>query len=57
VAELTMPGPEMVASITVEGSYVARGSIANMRQLKAYLKKSLQNQMEGLGFSFLVIEK
>lgn len=57
MAELTMPGPEMVASITVEGSYVARGSIANMRQLKAYLKKSLQNQMEGLGFSFLVIEK
>lgn len=48
-----MLGPEMVASITGEGSYVARGSIANMRQLKAYLKKSLQNQMEGLGFSFV----
>jgi 2-oxoglutarate ferredoxin oxidoreductase subunit beta len=48
-----MLGPEMVAAITGEGAYVARGSIANMRQLKAYLKKALQNQMLGRGFSFV----
>lgn len=46
-------GPEMVAAITPEGSYVARGTIANMRQLKSYIKKALQNQLEGNGFSFV----
>lgn len=48
-----MQGPEMVAAITREGAYVARGSIANLRQLKSYCKKALQNQMEGNGFSFI----
>ncbi|MFZ5632764.1 MAG: thiamine pyrophosphate-dependent enzyme [Bacillota bacterium] len=48
-----MRGPEMVAAITGEGAYVARGSIANMRQLKACLKKALENQMQGRGFSFV----
>lgn len=46
-------GPEMVAAITKEGSYVARGTVANLRQLKGYIKKALQNQMEGNGFSFV----
>lgn len=46
-------GPEMVAAITPEGAYVARGTISNLRQLKGYLKKALQNQMDGNGFSFV----
>lgn len=48
-----MLGPEMVAAITREGAYVARGTIANLRQLKGYLKKALENQMAGNGFSFV----
>ncbi len=46
-------GPEMVAAITREGAYVARGTIANLKQLKSYLKKALENQMAGNGFSFV----
>ncbi|TYO94985.1 thiamine pyrophosphate-dependent enzyme [Desulfallas thermosapovorans] len=48
-----MRGPEMVAAITREGAYVARGTIANLRQLKGYIKKALENQMAGRGFSFV----
>ncbi len=48
-----MLGPEMVAAITGENAYVARGTIANLRQFKAYIKKALQNQMESNGFSFV----
>lgn len=48
-----MQGPEMVASIVRDGAYIARGTIANLRQLKAYCKKALQNQMEDNGFSFV----
>ncbi|MCL2336274.1 MAG: thiamine pyrophosphate-dependent enzyme [Firmicutes bacterium] len=46
-------GPEMVAAIAPEGAYVARGSVANVRQLKGYIKKALENQMAGNGFSFV----
>jgi 2-oxoglutarate ferredoxin oxidoreductase subunit beta len=46
-------GPEMVSSITREGAYVARGSVSNVRQLKRFLKKALENQMAGNGFSFV----
>ena len=46
-------GPEMVAAITREGAYTARGTVAKVRQLKNYLKKALQNQLEGKGFSFV----
>ncbi|SET04289.1 thiamine pyrophosphate-dependent enzyme [Anaerobranca gottschalkii] len=46
-------GPEMVAAITGEGAYVARGSISNIRQLKGYIKKALQNQIDKKGFSFV----
>ncbi len=46
-------GPEMVAAITQEGAYVARGTISNLKQLKGYLKKALKNQMAGRGFSFV----
>ncbi len=46
-------GPEMVAAITRDGAYVARGTIANLKQLKSYLKKALENQLAGNGFSFV----
>ncbi|HZW83195.1 MAG TPA: thiamine pyrophosphate-dependent enzyme [Candidatus Deferrimicrobium sp.] len=46
-------GPEMVAAITREGSYVARGTIAKLPQLKNMLKKALETQMNGTGFSFV----
>lgn len=48
-------GPEMVAAIAREGAYVARGSISNLRQLKKFLKKAIQNQMDGNGFSFVEV--
>ena len=48
-------GPEMVAAITREGAYVARGTVANLRQLKGYIKKALENQMAGNGFSFVEV--
>ena len=46
-------GPEMVAAITSEGAYVARGTVANVRQLKRFIKKALENQIAGRGFSFV----
>ncbi len=46
-------GPEMVAAIAREGAYVARGTVANVRQLKRYIKSALQNQIDGNGFSFV----
>ncbi|MEW5954449.1 MAG: thiamine pyrophosphate-dependent enzyme [Bacillota bacterium] len=48
-----MQGPEMVAAITRDGAYVARGTVTNFRQLKSYLKKALENQLAGNGFSFV----
>ncbi len=46
-------GPEMVAAIAREGAYVARGTVANVRRLKRYIKSALQNQIDGKGFSFV----
>jgi len=48
-------GPEMVAAITREGAYTARGTVANMRQLKQIMKKGLQNQLNNNGFSFIEV--
>lgn len=48
-------GPEMVASITKEGAYVARGTVAKFNQLKGFIKKAIQNQIEGRGFSFIEV--
>ena len=50
-----MQGPEMVAAIVREGGYVARGSIANVRQVKTFVKRALENQLSGNGFSFVEI--
>ncbi|MTI93871.1 MAG: 2-oxoglutarate synthase [Firmicutes bacterium] len=46
-------GPEMVSAIAREGAYVARGTMSNLRQLKKFIKKALQNQIDGKGFSFV----
>jgi 2-oxoglutarate ferredoxin oxidoreductase subunit beta len=46
-------GPEMVAALTPDTAYVARGTVRKYRQMKGYIKKALQNQMEGKGFSFV----
>lgn len=48
-------GPEMVAAVASRGAYVARGTIDNPIQIKNFIKKSLQNQIEGNGFSFVEI--
>lgn len=48
-------GPEMVAAIAREGAYVARGTIANMRQLVRFIKRALENQIAGNGFSFVEV--
>lgn len=48
-----MMGPEMVAAITQEGAYVARGSVARFRKLKQYIRKALENQLAMRGFSFV----
>ncbi len=50
-----MQGPEMVAAITQEGAYVARGTVANVRQAKTFIKRALENQIAGNGFSFVEI--
>jgi Pyruvate:ferredoxin oxidoreductase and related 2-oxoacid:ferredoxin oxidoreductases, beta subunit len=50
-----MQGPEMVAAIVREGGYVARGSIANVRQVKTFIKRALENQLAGNGFSFVEV--
>ncbi|MCL5774474.1 MAG: thiamine pyrophosphate-dependent enzyme [Firmicutes bacterium] len=50
-----MQGPEMVASITSDRAYVARGTVTKYVQLKKMLKKALQNQIDGRGFSFVEI--
>ncbi|MCL5935153.1 MAG: thiamine pyrophosphate-dependent enzyme, partial [Firmicutes bacterium] len=56
VEEMGYPtqGPEMVAAITREGAYVARGTVARFKQLQGYLKKALENQINGSGFSIVL---
>ncbi|MDU2064213.1 MAG: thiamine pyrophosphate-dependent enzyme [Sporomusaceae bacterium] len=46
-------GPEMVAAISQEGAYVARGTISNIKQLTKFIRKGLENQMAGRGISFI----
>lgn len=57
IAEAGYPakGPEMVAAVTPENAYVARGSMQNLRQLKGYIKKALEAQINGQGFSFVEV--
>lgn len=46
-------GPEMLAAMLPDGAYVARGTVSKPKQLKKYLKKALETQMEKGGFSFV----
>lgn len=46
-------GVEMVAAIASNGAYVARGTTAKLPVLKRYIKKALEVQMAGTGFSFV----
>lgn len=57
IAETGQPflGPEMVAAVTGEGAYVARATTSNYIQLKRFVKRAIENQMEGKGFSFVEI--
>ncbi|HBV99224.1 MAG: 2-oxoglutarate synthase [Peptococcaceae bacterium BICA1-7] len=48
-------GPEMVAAITREGAYVARATVAKPKQMKDFIKKALENQISGGGFSFVEV--
>lgn len=49
-------GAEMVASIVdTERAYVTRGTVSNVRQLKTFFKKGLQNVADGRGFSFIEV--
>jgi 2-oxoglutarate ferredoxin oxidoreductase subunit beta len=46
-------GVEMVAAIAAPGAYVARGTVADLRQLKRFMRRAIENQLAGGGFSFL----
>ncbi|MBU4532972.1 MAG: thiamine pyrophosphate-dependent enzyme [Eubacteriales bacterium] len=48
-------GPEMVATITPESAYVARGTISRPKQLHKMVTRALENQIAGRGFSFVEI--
>ncbi|MCL6635303.1 MAG: MoaD/ThiS family protein [Peptococcaceae bacterium] len=50
-----MKGPEMVAALTGEQSYCARGTVSKPQQLKIFLKRALENQLAGRGFSFVEV--
>ncbi len=46
-------GPEMVAAISQEGAYIARGTMSNVKQLTKFIRKGLENQIAGRGLSFI----
>ena len=48
-------GPEMIAKIAAPGAYIARTSSNNFEDCKDKIKKALQNQIDGKGFSFVEI--
>ncbi len=48
-------GPEMVAAISGDNAYVARGIVSKGRQLKKYIKNALINVIEDRGFSFIEV--
>ncbi|GAW92967.1 thiamine pyrophosphate-dependent enzyme [Calderihabitans maritimus] len=48
-------GPEMVKAIAGENAYVARGTVANVRQLKRFFLRALEHQIAGKGFSFIEV--
>lgn len=49
-------GAEMVASLVdPEKAYVTRATVGNIRQLRTFLKRGLQNVADGRGFSFVEV--
>ncbi len=48
-------GPEMLAREAHAGAYIARAAVSNPGQMQAYMKKAIQNQIDGKGFSFVEI--
>lgn len=57
IAETGRPlqGPEMVATLTDEQAYVVRGTVTKLRQFKVMIRRALENQMRGRGFSFVEV--
>lgn len=48
-------GPEMIAEIASPGAYIARTTSNDFDNCKLIIKKALQNQIDGNGFSFVEI--
>ncbi len=48
-------GPEMLAQISSENAYIARTVSSDTRDCREKIKKALQNQIDGRGFSFVEI--
>lgn len=48
-------GPEMLAEISSEGAYIARAISSNYQDALNKIKRAIQNQIDGRGFSFLEI--
>jgi len=48
-------GPEMIAQIASDGAYIARTTSNDFDTCKSIIKKGLQNQIDGKGFSFVEI--
>ena len=48
-------GPEMLAQISADDTYIARGISTNYQQLLNMYKKAISNQIDGRGFSFMEV--
>lgn len=48
-------GPEMIAQIAAPDAYIARTTSNNFDDCKNKIKKALQNQIDGKGFSFVEV--
>jgi len=48
-------GPEMLKTIAADGAYLARCASNDFDTTLKYIKKALQNQLDGRGFSFVEV--
>lgn len=48
-------GPEMLAEVSSENAYIARTISTDINDCKVKIKKAIQNQIDGRGFSFVEI--
>jgi 2-oxoglutarate ferredoxin oxidoreductase subunit beta len=48
-------GPEMIAALADKDVYIARGIVSNPLQLRIFIKKALENQIQNRGFSFIEV--